>query len=48
MGSGVAIAIGALLVNHSKMISRGETSIEKYINDSERKKYAAKNRVREY
>lgn len=43
---GVSIAIGSLLYNHSKMISRGETSIEKHINNSERKKYAARDEVR--
>lgn len=43
--SGVAIAIGTLLYGHYKMISRGETSIEKHINNSERRKYALKNKV---
>ncbi|XP_065224703.1 palmitoyltransferase ZDHHC16B [Planococcus citri] len=42
---GVAIAIGTLLVNHFKMISKGETSIEKHINETERKKYADRNKV---
>ncbi|XKL62210.1 hypothetical protein PGB90_002043 [Kerria lacca] len=42
---GVAIAIGTLLHRHCKMISRGETSIEKHINTSERKKFSEKNEV---
>ncbi|KAK7603810.1 hypothetical protein V9T40_003809 [Parthenolecanium corni] len=42
---GVLIAIGTLLYGHCKMISKGETSIEKHINNSERKKYKAKNEV---
>lgn len=41
----MAIAIGTLLHRHCKMISRGETSIEKHINTSERKKFSEKNEV---
>ncbi|CAK1554109.1 unnamed protein product [Leptosia nina] len=35
----VLIALGSLVVVHGKNISRGETSVEKYINEGMRKKY---------
>ncbi|XP_030842045.1 palmitoyltransferase ZDHHC16 isoform X2 [Strongylocentrotus purpuratus] len=36
--SGVTIALGGLSIWHARLVSRGETSIEKHINDEERKR----------
>ncbi|XP_041476969.1 palmitoyltransferase ZDHHC16-like [Lytechinus variegatus] len=36
--TGVTIALGGLTLWHSRLVSRGETSIEKHINDDERKR----------
>lgn len=36
--SGVTIALGALTAWHGRLVSRGETSIEKHLNDDERKR----------
>lgn len=35
---GVTIALGSLVVFHTRLISRGETSIEKHINNKERRR----------
>lgn len=36
----VLIALGSLTIWHSRLISRGETSVESHINKSEQKRYA--------
>lgn len=39
------IALGALAIWHSRLISRGETSIEGNINKTETKRYALQNKI---
>ncbi|ESO96848.1 hypothetical protein LOTGIDRAFT_115412 [Lottia gigantea] len=43
--TGVSIALGLLTLWHSRLISRGETSIEQHINGKERKRLKKKGRV---
>lgn len=41
----VVIALGTLCSWHAKLITRGETSIEAHINQSERRRYQAQNKI---
>ncbi|XP_052804832.1 palmitoyltransferase ZDHHC16-like [Mya arenaria] len=43
--SGVTLALGLLMLWHARLISKGETSIEVHINNTQRKKYKKKNLV---
>lgn len=43
--STVAIALGALTLWHAVLISRGETSIERHINNKEAKRMAIQGKV---
>ncbi|PSN56799.1 putative palmitoyltransferase ZDHHC16 [Blattella germanica] len=45
INSGVLVSLGALTVWHSRLIGRGETSIEANINKAETKRLAEKNKV---
>lgn len=44
--STVAVALGALTAWHAILISRGETSIERHINNKEKKRVAKRGKVR--